>query len=88
MVSQKVTVKIRLGLHARPAGVLTKLAQQYQSEVKLKVQEKVVNVKSIMGVLSAGVQCGTEVEIVCSGADEGRALQDIVAAVNAGLGEK
>lgn len=88
MVSRTVTVKNKLGLHARPAGVLTKLAQHYQSDVKLKVKDKIVNVKSIMGLLSAGVQCGTEIELVCNGADEGKALEELVAAVDAGLGEE
>lgn len=88
MVSRTVTVKNKLGLHARPAGFLTKLAQRYQSDVKLKVKDKIVNVKSIMGLLSAGVQYGTEIELVCSGADEEKALQEILAAVDAGLGEE
>lgn len=88
MVSRKTTVNIKFGLHARPAGMLAKLAQKYQSDVRMKVGEKDVNAKAIMGVLSVGVLCGTEVEFVCSGEDEKEALQDIVAAVEAGLGEK
>ncbi|MEM1485571.1 HPr family phosphocarrier protein [Oscillospiraceae bacterium PP1C4] len=88
MVCQKVVLNIKFGLHARPAGVLSKLAQKYQSDIKMKINEKAVNVKTIMGVMSAGVQCGTQVEFVCDGIDEKEALQDIVAAVQNGLGEK
>jgi Phosphotransferase System HPr (HPr) Family len=88
MVCQKVVINIKFGLHARPAGVLAKLAQQYQSDIQMKVNGKTVNVKSVMGVMSAGVQCGTEVEFICSGADEWKALHDTANAVQAGLGEK
>lgn len=87
MVCKKVNVNLKFGLHARPAGVLAKLAQGFQSDVTMKGNGKSVNAKSIMGVLSAGVQSGAEVEFICSGDDEAEALQDIVAAVQNGLGE-
>ena len=64
--------------------MLTKLAQNYQSNIQMKVGEKSVNVKSIMGVLSAGVQCGTKVKFVCNGTDEIKALNDIISAVKVG----
>ena len=88
MVSKTVAIKIKFGLHARPAGELAKLAQKYQSDVKMKVADKTVNTKSIMGLLSAGVQCGAVAEFVCTGADEVQALSAITAAVEAGLGEE
>ncbi|MDR3644075.1 MAG: HPr family phosphocarrier protein [Clostridia bacterium] len=88
MVSRKVTVNNKLGLHARPAGTLVNLAKKYKSEVKMTAGAKNVNVKSIMSLLSAAVQCGTEVEFICSGEDENEALQDIVTSVEAGLGEE
>lgn len=87
MVSQKTTIQNRAGLHARPAGMLTKLAQSYQSDIMMKVKNKDVNVKSILGVLSAGVQCGTDVVFMCNGPDETKALADIIAVVKSGLGE-
>nr|WP_319489011.1 HPr family phosphocarrier protein [uncultured Caproiciproducens sp.] len=87
MVSQKVVVRLKFGLHARPAGVLAKLAQQYKCDVKMKVKDQTFNVKSIMGVIAAGVQSGTEIDVICSGEDEAKAVQDIVKAILAGLGE-
>lgn len=87
MVSQKVTVCNKLGLHARPAGTLVNLAKKYPCVVKLRAGAKVVNVKSIMDLLSAGVKCGTEVEFLCDGVDEARALEEILVAVKAGLGD-
>lgn len=87
MVSKTVPINIKFGLHARPAGVLAKMAQKYQSDVKMKVAEKTVNVKSIMGLLSAGVQCGAQAEFTCNGEDEILALSEITAAVAGKLGE-
>lgn len=87
MVSQKVTIRNKAGLHARPAGMLTKLAQSFQSDISMKVKDKDVNVKSILGVLSAGIQYGTDVVFVCNGPDETKALENIVSAIKSGLGE-
>lgn len=87
MVSQKVKIQLKFGLHARPAGTLAKLAQQYQCDVKMQSNEKTFNIKSIMGVLAAGVKCGTEVELICNGLDEQKAIQELVGAIKSGLGE-
>lgn len=87
MKKQKMVIKNKFGLHARPAGVLTHLSKKYQCDIKMKTKVKTVNIKSIMGVMSAGVECGDEVEFICEGPDEFEALQSIVAAVNSGLGE-
>ena len=74
MVSQKVTVMNASGLHARPANAFVKDGKTYMG-------------KSIVSVLSACVKCGTEIELVADGNDEAQALQDMVSAVNSGLGE-
>jgi len=87
MVSQKVRIQLKCGLHARPAGTLAKLAQQYQSDIKMQSNEKIFNIKSIMGVIAAGVKCGTEVELICNGTDEQKALRELVDAIQSGLGE-
>ena len=87
MVSQKVKIQLKFGLHARPAGVLAKLAQQYVSDVKIRISDKTFNGKSIMGVLSTGAKYGSEIELVCDGKDEVKALRELVDAVNSGLGE-
>ncbi|MBW7571490.1 HPr family phosphocarrier protein [Caproiciproducens faecalis] len=87
MVSQKVKIQLKYGLHARPAGTLAKLAQQYPCDVKMQLNEKIFNIKSIMGVISAGVKCGTEVELICNGTDERKALHELIGAIQSGLGE-
>ena len=83
MVSQKVTVMNASGLHARPANAFVKEAVRHAGcNILIKKDGK-----SIVSVLSACVKCGTEIELVADGNDEAQALQDMVSAVNSGLGE-
>ena len=87
MVSQKVTVMNASGLHARPANAFVKEAVRHAGCNILKKDGKTYMGKSIVSVLSACVKCGTEIELVADGNDEAQALQDMVSAVNSGLGE-
>ncbi len=87
MVSQKVTVSNPTGLHARPAGVLAKVAAPFKSDIFIFAGEKKVQVKSVLSIMAAAIKKGTEVEIQCSGEDEEAALKAIVEALEGGLGE-
>lgn len=87
MIAEKVTIKNEQGLHMRPAGVLAKAATKYPCDVKLIIGEKEINAKSIMMIIGGGIKCGTEVEIVCNGAQEQEALEEIKALVESGFGE-
>ena len=87
MIAEKITVKNEQGLHMRPAGVLAKVATKYPCDVKLIIGEKEINAKSIMMIIGGGIKCGTEVEIVCNGAQEQEALEEIKALVESGFGE-
>lgn len=87
MVSQKLTVKIPSGIHARPAGELSKIAKACTSEVFLVKGEKKVKAKSVMSILTAGITCGTEITVECEGPDEINDLETIVNAIESGLGE-
>ena len=88
MVSQKVTVMNASGLHARPANAFVKEAVRHAGcNIFIKKDGKSFMGKSIVSVLSACVKCGTEIELVADGANEEQALQDMVAAVESGLGE-
>ena len=83
MVSQKVTVMNASGLHARPANAFVKEAVRHAGcNILIKKDGK-----TYVSVLSACVKCGTEIELVADGNDEAQALQDMVSAVNSGLGE-
>lgn len=88
MVSQIVTVKNASGLHARPANAFVKEAMRHTGcNILLKKDGKTYMGKSIVSVLSACVKCGMAVELVADGENEEQTLQDMVAAVEAGLGE-
>lgn len=87
MVSQNVTIKNPTGLHLRPAGVLCKEALRYQSSVKFRFENTVANAKSVLSVLGACVKSGDEITLICEGPDEEKALADMVALIESGLGE-
>ena len=87
MVNKKVTVKNPTGLHLRPAGILCNEAMKYQSQVTFSYDGGLANAKSVLSVLGACVKCGDEIEIMCEGADEQEALDNLVAAIDGGLGE-
>ena len=75
----KKTVKIQLseGLDARPIALLVQEASQYSSSVYIEVDQKQVNAKSIMAVMSLGVKKGNEVIITAEGEDEEDAIAEI-----------
>ncbi len=88
MVSQKVLIKNPTGLHLRPAGILCKEAMQYKSLITFRFgDDNTANAKSVLSVLGACIKCGDEIEFVCEGEDEEKALEALVAVVESGLGE-
>ena len=82
-----VTIKNASGLHARPAGMFVKKASEFKSTVEIKAKDKVVNAKSIMGIMSLGLGKGEEVTICAAGADEEAAVNALVELVESGFGE-
>ncbi|MCR5618490.1 MAG: HPr family phosphocarrier protein [Lachnospiraceae bacterium] len=88
MVTQKVLIKNPTGLHLRPAGILCKEAMQYKSLITFRFGDNnTANAKSVLSVLGACIKCGDEIEFVCEGEDEDKALAALVAVVESGLGE-
>lgn len=87
MVKQDIVVVNKSGLHARPASNLVKAASKFKSDITILFQEKVINVKSLLNVLSAGIVCGTEITLVCDGEDEQGALKTLTEMIESGLGE-
>ncbi len=75
MVSQKVKIINRTGLHMKLAHTFVSTMSKYDSNVDLVVGDKRINGKSIMNVLGACLECGTEVLIECSGSDEVEMLE-------------
>ncbi len=67
------------GIHARPAGVLVKQATGYACAVKIAKDGREVDAKRIMGVMSLGVKCGTEITVKCDGEGEDIAIVELEA---------
>ena len=87
MVTQKVIIKNPTGLHLRPAGNLCKEAMKFRSMITFTFRENTANAKSVLSVLGACVKSGDEIELICEGEDEEEALENLVAAIESGLGE-
>ncbi len=89
MLEAEVKITNRLGLHARAAAQLVRLAGQFKSEVKLKHSDNnvVADAKSILSVLTLAAARGTKIEITTVGSDEKEALQLIERLFADGFGE-
>lgn len=70
-------IKIPNGLEARPVALLVQVASQYESEIYVECEEKKVNAKSIMGMMSLGLASGEEVTVTVDGPDEEEAIKSI-----------
>ena len=64
MTKQEVTIKLAGGLEARPVAMLVQVASQYEASVYLDTEDKHVNAKSIMGMMSLGLDTGDELTVV------------------------
>ena len=89
MRNVKVEVVNPLGLHARAAAVLVRLAGTFQSEIKLKRDDNkvVADAKSILSVLTLAAVLGTELEVNVIGEDENRAVKEVKEIFIKGFGE-
>lgn len=72
-----MTVRLDKGLEARAAAVFVQIASQYESKVSVEVDEKKINAKSIMGMMSLGLASGGELTVVAEGSDEEAAVEHI-----------
>lgn len=79
MVSEKVVIKNRAGLHARPASMIVQTASKYKSSLYLVMGTSRTNAKSIMNLLTMGASYNTELTVEAEGDDEQDALNAVVA---------
>lgn len=86
-VTKVVTVKNKLGLHARAAAVFVRLSSRFGSDIKLVKDGYEVDGKSILGVLSLAAIKGSEIEVRTRGADAEEALTRIEELIESGFGE-
>ena len=87
MYSKEVVVQNQVGLHARPATFFIQKANEYKSSVWVEKEERRVNAKSLLGVLSLGIVGGTSIRIIADGSDEEAAVNGLVALVESGFAE-
>lgn len=88
MISAPVTIVNKLGLHARAATRLVNCASAFESEVRIVRGARIVNAKSIMGVLTLAASSGTELSIETEGSDQEPALRAVVDLINDRFGEE
>jgi len=88
MKRKQVEITNKLGLHARPASLLVKLASTFECEVQLIREDTEVNAKSILGVMMLAAGPGNVITIVANGKDEEPAVDAITALVANKFGEE
>lgn len=77
MIQKKMTINISTGLEARPVAVFVQVASQFDSSIYVEVGTKKVNAKSIMGMMTLGLDVGEKVVVSADGADEEKAIAEI-----------
>ena len=87
MFVKDVMVQNQVGLHARPATFFIQKANEFKSSGWVEKEERRVNAKSLLGVLSLGIVGGTGIRIIADGADEETAVNSLVALVESGFAE-
>ena len=79
MSKKEIVIQLSSGLEARPVAMLVQVASQYESSVYIDTDSKHVNAKSIMGMMSLGLDAGQAVTVICDGADEEAAVAGVEA---------
>lgn len=82
MVVKRVTITNQVGLHARPATFFIQKANEFKCSVYVEKNDRRVNAKSLLGVLSMGITRGTEIDIIADGTDEQQAVDALAELVN------
>ena len=87
MFMKDVEVKNQVGLHARPATFFIQKANEYKSSIWVEKEERRVNAKSLLGILSLGIVGGAKIRIIADGSDEQLAVDGLVKLVEGGFSE-
>ena len=84
MISKEITVQNLQGLHARPATFFIKKANSYKCSIWVEKDERRVNAKSLLGVLSLGIAKGMTVTVIADGNDEAAAVEGLCSLIENG----
>ncbi|MBR1864238.1 MAG: HPr family phosphocarrier protein [Ruminococcus sp.] len=88
MLQNTVVVQNQVGLHARPATFFIQKANEFKSSIWIEKEDRRVNAKSLLGILSLGIVGGTTIKIIADGADEEEAVKGLVDLVDSGFSEE
>lgn len=88
MIKQNITIKNKLGLHARAAVKLVNMANRFVSSVKIEKDGNEVDGKSILGILTLAAIQGSQITLKVAGKDENRAIKAIVSLIKNKFKEK
>ncbi len=88
MFVKDVMVQNQVGLHARPATFFIQKANEFKSSIWIEKEERRVNAKSLLGILSLGIVGGTQIRIIADGADEQDAVTALIELVDSGFAEE
>lgn len=87
MISREVKITNSIGLHARPATFFIQKANEFKASIWIEKEERRVNAKSLLGILSLGIVGGTSIKIIADGSDEQVAVEALVDLVTSGFSE-
>ena len=87
MYTREITVKNEVGLHARPATYFIQKANEFKSSIWIEKDDRRVNAKSLLGVLSLGIVKGTSINIIADGADEAEAIKTLSELIDSDFSE-
>lgn len=87
MYSKEVVIKNQVGLHARPATYFIQKANEFKDEIKVSKDEREVNAKSLLGVLSLGITRGSSIKLTAYGETEKDAVEALVALIDSNFEE-
>lgn len=88
MIRETIQVLNQMGIHARPATKLVKVASTYKSNISIVKNSKTVNAKSILGVMSLAMSYNENIELIVEGEDEQIALEEIKSLFEDKFGEE
>lgn len=87
MITRNVTIKNSVGLHARPATFFIQKANSFKSSIWVEKDDRRVNAKSLLGVLSLGIVKDMSITLIADGADESDALDGLATLIDSGFAE-
>lgn len=87
MFSKEIAVTNQVGLYARPATFFIQKANEFKSTIMIEKDERKVNAKSLLGVLSLGIKKGSNIVISAEGSDEEEAVKSLCALIISNFGE-